>query len=182
VIGRLRRLAGLAPAYARTAWWGLVGPRLEREPLLVVQAVVLGPEGILLSMRSDLWGWELPGGNPEPGEAPEAALRREVREETGLEVELEAQVGDYVRSGFRPHRARVYRCRARGGALAPSEETPRVAWFPSAALPDTLFAWYREPIRDALARLPDPVERHDHQGLGAILAAARIDLRTRWNG
>jgi ADP-ribose pyrophosphatase YjhB (NUDIX family) len=182
VIGRVRRLAGLAPAYARIAWWGLVGPRLEGEPLLVVQAAVLGPQGILLSMRSDLWGWELPGGNLRPGEAPEAALRREVREETGLDVELEKPVGDYVRTGFRPHRARVYRCRAVGGALAPSEETPRVAWFPTEALPDTLFAWYRAPIEDALARQSEPVERHDHQGLSTILDAARIDLRTRWRG
>jgi len=182
VIGRLRRLAGLAPAYARTAWWGLVGPRRERAPLLVVQAAVLGPDGILLSLRSDLWGWELPGGNMQADELPEAALRREVREETGLDVELEAHVGDYVRSGFRPHRARVYRCRVSGGALAPSEETPRVAWFPTDALPDALFAWYRAPIEDALARHPQPVERHEHLGLRAILAAARVDLRTRWGG
>ena len=55
----------------------------------------------------------------------EDALRREVREETGLEVAIERVVGDYRRTGFRPHRARVYRCRAIGGALRRAPRRPR---------------------------------------------------------
>jgi 8-oxo-dGTP pyrophosphatase MutT (NUDIX family) len=181
-VGRLRRLLGALPAYAETAWWGLVGPRFEERPLRVVQAVVLGPEGLLLSVRSDLRGWELPGGNPHPGEPEEEALRREVREETGVEVEVLPRVGDYVRTGFRPHRARVYLCRPTGGRPTPSPETPCVAWHPPGALPETLFPWYRAPIADALAGRSEPVERHEHQGIGSVLAGMRIDLRMRWRG
>lgn len=179
--GRLRRLARLIPIYARLAWWGLVAPRTaERRALVVHQAVVRSGRSVLLTVRSDLRGWELPGGNAEPGERDEEALRREVREETGLEVEVECLAGEYVRTGFRPHTARVYRCRPVGGALRPSRETPRVAWFDSERLPATLFPWYRTPLADALGDRVGPVLRHERQGLAAVLAGMAIDLRMRW--
>src|SRR5262245_25027908 len=181
-----RRLAGLAaalPTWARIAWFGLVAPRVtERGPLVVQQGVVLSAQGVLLTLRGDLRGWELPGGNALPGEADEACLRREILEESGLEVAIEARVGDYVRRGFRPHVARVWRCRAVGGRLRPSAETLSAAWFDPALLPDTLFPWYREPLADALARHPAPVLRRERLGAASVLAGLRIDLRLRWRG
>jgi 8-oxo-dGTP pyrophosphatase MutT (NUDIX family) len=167
--------------YAKLAWWGLAAPRLvERAPLLVVQGVVLSEQGkILLAVRSDLRGWELPGGTPERTESPEDALCRELREETGLRVAIKRVVGDYVRTGFRPHTARVYVCQAVGGALELSRETLVLRWFDPNTLPDTLFPWYRAPIADALAPSTGPVTRHEHQGLSSVLAGLRIDLKTR---
>ena len=174
------RLAGILPIYARLAWWGLVSPRRRaRTPLVVYQGVILSERGVLLSVRSDLRGWELPGGNAEPGEPGEAALRREILEETGLEVAVERRVGDYVRTGFAPHTARAYRCRPLRGELRSSSETPLVRWFPPHAVPDTLFPWYRAPLADALAELPEPVTRHERWGVAAIAAGIRIDLRMR---
>jgi len=171
--------------YSRTAWWGLVAPRLiEREPLVVAQAVILreseGTREILLSVRSDVKGWELPGGTPEPGESSQQALVREVREETGLDVAITGHVGDYVRTGFRPHTAQVYACRVVGGRLQSSRETPVVRWFDANRLPDTLFPWYREPIADSFAGRAEPVQRREHQGLGAIWAGIRTDVKMRW--
>jgi len=179
-VGRLRRLAGLVPNYVAIAWWGIVAPRThESKPLVIAQAVVLDGDRLLLTTRNDLHGWELPGGWVDPGETGEQAVRREVLEETGLDVALERHVGDWVRTGFRPHTARVYRCRVLGGELRPSDETPQVAWYALDALPTTLFPWYSGPIAEARAPAAAPVERHEHQGLRWIWQAMKIDLRMR---
>ena len=179
-MGLLGRLAGMLPIYLRIAWWGLVSPRaVESEPLLVVQGVVRDDDRVLLSVRSDLHGWEIPGGTPHRGEDDLEAIRRELFEETGLEVAVERHVGDYVRSGFRPHTARIFLCRVTGGALQPSVETPKLGWFDIDHLPDTLFPWYRAPLEDAFACRPEPVERHEHQGGAAVWSGMKIDLRMR---
>jgi 8-oxo-dGTP diphosphatase len=60
---------------------------------LVVAALVREQARVLMSRRRpdqampDLW--EFPGGKVEPGEHPEAALRREVREELGCDIEID---------------------------------------------------------------------------------------------
>ncbi|MFQ5416867.1 MAG: NUDIX hydrolase [Myxococcota bacterium] len=179
-MGLLSRLAGVVPNYLWIAWWGLVSPRTaETAPLLVLQGVIRDGDRVLLTVRADLRGWELPGGNPDPREDDQRAVRREILEETGCEVTVVRHVGDYVRTGFRPHTARVFECRVTGGALRPSPETPHVAWFAHDRVPDTLFPWYRGPLADAFADHPSPVERHEHQGPGAIWAGMKIDFRMR---
>lgn len=172
--------------YAKTAWWGLASPRIsESRPLVIAQAVILRdgpPRQVLLSFRSDLFGWELPGGTLKSGETALQAVVREVREETGLEVEPMTHVGDWVRRGFRPHTARVYLCRVVGGHEVPSRETPRLAWFDVDGPPDELFPWYREPLRVALVPRKAPFEGQDRQGVATIWQAMKIDLGMRWRG
>ncbi len=192
--GRAGRLFFGLLDHAKTAWWGIVSPRVgETAPLLIVQAAILRPsptvdaaapggEQVLLAVRSELFGWELPGGTPLPGEPLEAALVREIREETGLDVAPEAEIGRWQRRGFRPHVAVVYRCRVLGGNERPSPETPRLGWFPADAPPATLFPWFAEPLRRARVRGAAPVRVDEWQGLAAILAGLRIDLRLRWRG
>jgi 8-oxo-dGTP diphosphatase len=50
---------------------------------------------VLVERRFPPPGWALPGGFVEAGETVAAAARREIREETGLEVELVALLGVY---------------------------------------------------------------------------------------
>jgi ADP-ribose pyrophosphatase YjhB (NUDIX family) len=177
---RWRLLARAPLDWAGIAGWGVASR--ARDARVLVQGVVLGEAGVLLALRRELRGFELPGGRAEPGEDERSALVRELFEETGLEVEVGELVGTYRRSGFAAHCARVYRCRVRGGALRPSADTPAVAWFRLDALPHTLFPWFRGPLLDALGPHALPVERDERLGLGAIAAGLRIDLAGRWRG
>lgn len=186
-MARLRLLSRIPIEYIRTAWWGLVVPRVsEKEPLRLAQAVIVrqteSGSQVVLSLRPDVRGWELPGGTLEPSETYESALKREVLEETGLRIEVLRHTGDYVRTGFRPHVARVYLCRSEAGQLRSSGETPEVAWFFLDAVPDTLLPWYRVPLEDAQLPHAEPVRRKDHHGVAMVLSAVRIDLRTRFKG
>lgn len=70
----------------------------------VVAGVLRDARGrVLLARRiagRDLAGlWEFPGGKVEPGETPEAALVRELREELAVEVTVGAQVASVAWSG-----------------------------------------------------------------------------------
>ena len=100
---------------------------------------------ILFQRRSDDGEWSLPAGLLDPGETPAAACIREVREETGLQVEIVGIVGVYGGQDFRhryPHGdlleivVIVFECRAVGGALMPEDdETLELRYFPPNARP-----------------------------------------------
>lgn len=58
-------------------------------PLTTVGALVRGPSGRVLIVRTTKWRgtWGVPGGKVDWGETLEAALKREFREEVGLELD-----------------------------------------------------------------------------------------------
>jgi nucleoside triphosphatase len=63
-------------------------PATQHYPEPTVGALIFDPAGRLFLMRSHKWGgrYVVPGGHVELGETLEAALRREVAEETGLAI------------------------------------------------------------------------------------------------
>ena len=63
-------------------------PPAQHYPEPTVGALIFDPAGRLFLMQSHKWGgrYVVPGGHVELGETLEAALRREVAEETGLSI------------------------------------------------------------------------------------------------
>ena len=64
-------------------------------PSLGASAVIVEDGKVLLIKREDFEVWALPGGTVESGETTAQAAIREVKEETGLDVELSRLVGIY---------------------------------------------------------------------------------------
>ena len=114
----------------------------EREyparPIVGVGAVILDGDRVLLVRRGrpPLKGeWSIPGGAVETGETLEAALVREVLEETGLEVAVGSvlTVLDRIRldPAGRAHYHYVlidFVCRATGGSAACASDADELAW------------------------------------------------------
>lgn len=93
-----------------------------------VAGLVSNDAGEILLIKSPRRGWEYPGGMVEPGETFQDALRREVKEESGIDVEITGFIGlcknvekDVVNIDFS--------CRAVGGTPTTSSESSAVSWF-----------------------------------------------------
>lgn len=106
-----------------------------------VTAIVCDEAGnLLLVHKTDNNLWALPGGGVDPGESVTDAVVREVKEETGIDVEVTTLVGVYTN----PHHVMAYddgevrqqfslcfRTRLLGGQLATSSETSEVLFVPA---------------------------------------------------
>jgi 8-oxo-dGTP diphosphatase len=115
-----------------------------------VNAVVLDPLGrVLLARRDAPPIWNLPGGKPEPGEAPWHAAVRETREEVGIDVEVVRLTGVYDRAPA-GRSVLVFLCRRVAGTPTTGAEATEVAWFPVDGLPTDINPYQPQRIRDAL--------------------------------
>jgi len=99
-------------------------------------------------------GWGIPGGFLARGEQPEEAVRREVREETGLELERVELA--FVRALGNVRQVEIiFRASMRASAiegLKKSFEVDRAEWFEAGALPVALSEDQRRLVARALAR------------------------------
>ena len=118
---------------------------------------------ILLMQRSDNRHWGLPGGYVEPGESVVDATRREVKEETGVSVEVGRLVGVYSDPARQvieyPDGERVQAVNlcfeawalAAGEPTTP-EETLDFGYFGAAGLPEPLVPIHEIRIQDAASQ------------------------------
>lgn len=104
-------------------------------------ALVIRDGRVLLVRRNRepyLGWWDVPGGYLEYGEHPENAARREIREETGLEIRLTRLLGVYVsRYGSDEQRTidLIYLAAVIGGEEKPGDDAEEIRWFAPEELP-----------------------------------------------
>jgi len=96
--------------------------------------------------------WALPAGYQEVDEEPQQAVQREVREETGVDVQVTrlldvVWVGDDPR---KPANVIIYLCVALGGELRAASDASEAAWFSLTALPEDIGFGNRELIGSLL--------------------------------
>ncbi|MFI5273603.1 MAG: NUDIX hydrolase [Ktedonobacterales bacterium] len=116
-----------------------------------VFATVLDERGhVLLVHRTDCDWWCQPGGGMESGETPWEGVAREVREETGLEVETLRLAGVYSWAPAEDEIIFSFVCRPTGGAFATSDESDDVRYFAPNAFPANTFPEHVHRVRDAL--------------------------------
>ncbi len=135
---------------------------------LVVDRSATTPRAALIGRldRRGTMKWSLPKGHIEPGETPEQAAEREIREETGIEGRVLAPLGTidfwFMLEAQRVHKTvHHFLLEAHGGTLSDADlEVDEVSWVPLDQLADRLAFEDERRLMDRLPELlsatPDP--------------------------
>lgn len=124
----------------------------DRVRVPAVGAVVVDGQGrVLLVLRGhepERGRWTIPGGKVEQGESLAQAVVREVREETGLDVEVHEELWSLTKpvDDERDYEIHDFRASVVGGELTPGDDAPDARWFEphelaSVPLTQDLSAW-----------------------------------------
>ena len=126
-----------------------------------VAGVAVRDDGrVLVIKRRDNGDWQAPGGILEADERIEDGLRREVREETGLDVEPESLTGVYKHMKLGVV-ALVFRCRVVGGTAGETAESAAVGWLTPSEVAEHMTEAFAIRVQDALKGPWPHVREHD---------------------
>ena len=128
-------------------------------PPISVKGVLIHQDRVLL-LLNERDEWDLPGGRPDPGEDHRTALKREVQEEAGLTVEVDAALDEHLFEVLPGRFVRIlpFVCRLTGGSdVVLSHEHLETRWLPVGELAETIAGHrlppgYLDAIRSALSR------------------------------
>lgn len=115
--------------------------RLRGTPLVGCAVVITNMSGDILLLRHSYGPnvWSLPGGGVEPGEDPEAALRREMSEELGITLGRVEALGVLEEVIARsPHKGYVFASLCESQPVPDGREVVEARFFPSHSLPEPL--------------------------------------------
>lgn len=97
-------------------------------------------------------GWGVPGGFMEPGEQPETAFRREIKEETGLDLR---DISIYRARTLKRHIEIIFTATAVGEARVLSKEILGLGWFTADTVPPEMSLDQQFLVRKALGWDPE---------------------------
>lgn len=139
-----------------TDWYNSSSWIQSPKHVISAAATVLNDEGEILLVRAPDRGWEMPGGQVEQGESLTLALAREVREESGIDVEVVRFCGIF-QTVSRSICNFLFLARPIGGSLSTSTESLEVGWYklPEALEKITYFN-FRERVERSLDRNSAP--------------------------
>jgi ADP-ribose pyrophosphatase YjhB (NUDIX family) len=142
-------------------YWEMLREKMGNQRLLLpgVRAIILNEKGeILLQKRGDFGVWGLPAGSVNLGESAYDCLKRETKEETGLDVLSATPMGIYTHPKYsltypngdqiQPFTLAFIVHGVQGELQADGEESLDLKYFPMDGLPDDILPIHRETIQD----------------------------------
>jgi 8-oxo-dGTP diphosphatase len=130
--------------------------------------ITFPPDKILLIKRVTVpfkGYWALPGGRVDPGETVEQTIVREVKEETGLTVEIINKIGDYHEQGVQgdveyDYYPACFLVKTIGGEIKKQEsEIEEIKLFSLNEIPEILAFEHAKMVKDYVAARQINVER-----------------------
>ncbi|MFZ2150361.1 MAG: NUDIX domain-containing protein [Minisyncoccia bacterium] len=130
-------------------------PENKTQFTVVAFGVIFDEKGrVLLVHRRDYDLWNLPGGNLETGESPVEGVKREVKEETGFDVEIIKLFAVYNKLGKNSINF-SFLCRITGGEATLNDEADQIEYFEIDKIPKNTVPKHVDSIMDALLNLKE---------------------------
>jgi 8-oxo-dGTP diphosphatase len=140
--------------------WKMLSPRMRLGIIRATQqkftvsaaAVILNDAGEVLLLNHVLRpfsGWGLPGGFLTAGEQPEEAIRREIREETGIELE---NLEMFRIRTLNRHLEMLFSATAVGDPEVKSQEILELGWFEIESMPEQMSNAQKRLIKERVGK------------------------------